>query len=91
MCEEQCKARYNGRWNDKQEECSYDLYLSNLCYRVNFNENNTTLLAALKLAIMHVPTPSHIHPLCNALYFSCCVIKVLYNLRQVASHAPSHV
>lgn len=53
------------------------------CEWNNYNEQNTLLLSSLKLAIRHLPSQTAVRKLCNKLYFTCCNIKVLYNLRFV--------
>lgn len=44
VCIEQCKKRYNGEWDEKEEECLYSQYISNLCYRVNLDDNDNLVL-----------------------------------------------
>ena len=47
------------------------------------------LLAALRLAAASLP-PALMQSLCNLVYFTCCNVKVLFNLRLVTLRTRSH-
>lgn len=36
--------KYHGVWHEKEEICEFWYYLTRLCYRVHFNDNNTLVL-----------------------------------------------
>ena len=60
-----------------------ELIKEQYCEWNNYDEQNALLLSSLKLAIHSIPSRSTVARLCNKLYFTCCNIKVLYNLRYV--------